>query len=39
MKKAKAIFVLKCQGKDLSKMVREIVDKLAKEYDDNFKKI
>lgn len=33
MKKAKAMFILKCQGKDLSKAVREMIDDLAEEYD------
>ena len=32
-KKNKAIFVLKCKGKDLSTAVREMLDKYAKEYD------
>ena len=32
-KKNKAIFVLKCKGKDLSTAVREMIDKLAEEYD------
>jgi antitoxin component of RelBE/YafQ-DinJ toxin-antitoxin module len=33
-KKNKAIFVLKCKGKDLSTAVREMLDKYAKEYDE-----
>lgn len=32
-KKNKAIFVLKCKGKDLSTAVREMIDTLAEEYD------
>lgn len=32
-KKAKAQFILKCKGKDLSMAVREMIDKLAEEYD------
>lgn len=36
-KKRKAVFVLQCKGKDLSKMVREAVDKLAQEYDEKYK--
>ena len=32
--KNKAIFVLKCKGKDLSTAVREMLDKYAKEYDE-----
>lgn len=32
--KRKANFVLKCKGKDLSKAVREMIDKLAKEFDE-----
>ena len=32
-KKAKAIFVLKTQGKTLSQAVREMTDKLADEFD------
>ena len=32
-KKAKAIFILKTQGKTLSNAVREMVDKLAEEFD------
>ncbi len=31
--KRKAMFVLKSQGKDLSVAVRELCDKLAKEFD------
>lgn len=31
--KNKAIFVLKCKGKDLSTAVREMINSLAKEYD------
>lgn len=31
--KRKAMFVLKCQGKDLSTVVRELIDKYAEEYD------
>lgn len=30
----KANFVLKCKGKDLSKAVREMIDKIANEYDE-----
>lgn len=37
--KRKAVFVLKCKGKDLSKMVRETIDKLAQEYDEKYKNI
>lgn len=37
-KKNKAIFVLKCKGKDLSTAVREMLDKYAKEYDEMQKK-
>lgn len=37
-KKIKAIFVLKTKGKDLSKAVREMIDNLAKEYDEMNKK-
>lgn len=33
-KKNKALFVLKCKGSNLSQAVREMVDKLAKEYDE-----
>lgn len=33
-KKVKAMFVLKCKGKDLSKAVREMTEQLAKEYDE-----
>lgn len=36
-KKRKAVFVLQCKGKDLSKMVRETIDKLAQEYDEKYK--
>ena len=32
-KKAKAMFVLKTQGKTLSQAVREMTDKLAEEFD------
>jgi len=32
-KKKKALFVLQCKGKDLSKAVREMIDDLAKEFD------
>ena len=32
--KIKALFVLKTKGKDLSKAVREMIDNLAKEYDE-----
>lgn len=32
-KKDKAIFMLKCRGKDLTKAVREMVDKLSDEFD------
>ena len=32
--KLKASFVLKCNGKDLSTAVREMLDKYAKEYDE-----
>lgn len=32
--KKKAMFVLKCQGKDLSTAVREMCDKYAKEFDE-----
>jgi len=35
--KRKAMFVLKCKGKDLSTVLREVIDKYAKEYD-NMKK-
>ena len=31
--KIKASFILKSRGKDLSSAVREMIDKLAKEYD------
>lgn len=37
-KKLKASFVLKSKGKDLSTAVRELVDELAKEYDEMQKK-
>lgn len=30
----KASFVLKTKGKDLSKAIREMIDQLAKEYDE-----
>jgi hypothetical protein len=33
-KKNKAMFILKCQGKDLTKAVRELVDELAKQFDE-----
>ena len=33
--KKKASFVLSCRGKDLSKAVREMIDNLAKEFDNN----
>lgn len=33
-KKNKAIFVLKTKGKTLSQAVREMLDKLAKEFDE-----
>lgn len=36
-KRAKALFVLKCQGKNLSVAVREMIDKYAEEFD-NMKK-
>lgn len=36
-KKRKAVFVLKCKGKDISKAVREMIDKLAQEYDEKYK--
>ena len=36
-KKNKAIFVLKCKGKDLTKAVKEMVDKLSEEFDKNNK--
>lgn len=32
--KRKAMFVLKCKGKDLSTAVREMTAKLAKEFDE-----
>ena len=31
--KQKAICILKCKGKSLSKAVREMIEKLANEYD------
>lgn len=34
LKKNKAVFVLKCKGKNLSIAVKEMIDKLAKEYDE-----
>jgi len=37
IKKRKAVFVLKCKGKDMSKAVREMIDKLAVEYDEKYK--
>ena len=33
-KKDKAMYVLNCRGKDLTKAVRELVDELAKEFDE-----
>ena len=36
-KKLKASFVLKSKGKNLSEAVKEMIDKLAKEYDDKEK--
>lgn len=36
-KKTKAVFVLKTKGKTLSQAVREMIDSLAKEFD-NMKK-
>ena len=33
-KKNKASFVLRAKGKDLTKAVRELVDELAKEFDE-----
>jgi len=33
-KKNKAMYVLSCKGKDLTKAVRELVDELAKEFDE-----
>ena len=33
IKKSKAVFVLKTKGKNLSEAVREMVDKLADEFD------
>lgn len=38
-KKRKAVFVLQCKSKDLSKAVREMVDKLAQEYDEKYKNL
>jgi len=32
--KRKAMFVLKCKGKDLSTGIREYINKLAKEFDE-----
>ena len=32
--KRKAVFVLKCKGKDLSKAVREMIEKYANEFDE-----
>lgn len=32
--KRKAMFVLKCKGKDLSTAIREMIDDLAKEFDE-----
>lgn len=32
-KKRKAIFVLQCQGKNLSDAVREVIDKYASEFE------
>jgi len=32
--KRKAMFVLKCKGKDLSTVLREVIDKYAQEYDE-----
>lgn len=37
-KKAKAMFVLQSKGKNLSDAVREMVDKLAKEFDEKYSK-
>lgn len=37
-KKNKAMYVLNCRGKDLTKAVRELVDELAKEFDEMQKK-
>ena len=33
-KKYKAMFVLKCKGKDLTKEVKSLVEKYAKEFDE-----
>ena len=33
-KKYKAMFVLKCKGKDLSKEIKELIEKYAKEFDE-----
>ena len=33
-KKNKAMYVLNCKGKDLTKAVRELVDELAKQFDE-----
>ena len=37
-KKDKAMYVLSCKRKDLTKAVRELVDELAKEFDEMQKK-
>ena len=37
-KKDKAMYVLNCRGKDLTKAVRELVDELAKEFKKKKKK-
>lgn len=37
-KKDKAMYVLNCKGKDLTKAVRELVDELAKQFDEMQKK-
>ena len=37
-KKDKAMYMLSCKGKDLTKAVRELVDELAKEFDEMQKK-
>lgn len=37
-KKAKAMFILQAKGKNLSDAVREMVDKLAKEFDETYSK-
>lgn len=37
-KKAKASFILQTKGKNLSDAVREMVDKLAKEFDETYSK-